>query len=188
MQQQQNNVSLVELIEQTAAGDESAFEQLHAATSVWFRSICRQFLSDKADVEDAMQNIYVSIWVGAKQFDRDHAEGHGWLATVAQNRAIDRYRRQPGRDEVLPIELASAIEDPGLSPPDFAEGLARGTRLHAQLQRLDGRSRQLIRKSFFVSLSHTQLAASEQLPLGSVKSIIRKGLLQLRSRLAYDLT
>lgn len=182
-----NNISFVELIEQTAAGDETAFEQLHAATSVWFRSICRQFLSEKADVEDAMQNIYVSIWTGAKQFDRDRTEGHGWLATVAQNRAIDRYRRQPCREDALPIEQAIALEDPSLSPPEFADSVARDTRLHAQLARLDGRSRHLIRKSFFASLTHTQLAQSEQLPLGSVKSIIRKGLRQLRTQLAYDL-
>ncbi|MEP6939756.1 MAG: sigma-70 family RNA polymerase sigma factor [Rudaea sp.] len=178
---------IVELLERTAAGDATAFASLHAVTSTWFRGICVQVLSEQADVEDVMQNIYASLWTGALRFDRGGAECLGWLATVARNRAVDRLRRLRRTQANLSMDGIDAFEDPGLSPPDHAESEARRALLHARLAQLDARSRRLIRGTFFGAQTHAQLAASESLPLGSVKSIIRRGLMQLRTRLACDL-
>ncbi len=163
-----------------AAGERQAFEALYRAASPRLFAICLRLLSDRAEAEDVLQEVFVSIWHKAAQFDPARASAPAWLATVARNRAIDRLRAQPARGALAPIEFADEIADSGATPLQSAAAADDRARLDACLGQLEPRRRTLIRTAFFEGATYEELAERIASPLGSVKSWIRRGLLQLR--------
>ena len=103
-----------------------------------------------------------------------------WLGMIARNKAIDRIRSQPQARKFEPLSLTEEIADPIASPQQDAQSAAERERLGECLKRLDARRRSLIRAAFFDGSTYEELAARIGSPLGTVKSWIRRGLLQLR--------
>lgn len=168
------------LLADVAGGDREAFESLYRLTSGMLFGICMRVLADRAESEDVLQEVYVTVWDKAVQFDAARAGATTWLGMIARNRAIDRLRALPPRMRMAPIEAADAIPDPGPSPAVEAEAATDRARLDDCLDQLDQRRRSLIRIAFFDGATYEELAARVGAPLGSVKSWIRRGLLQLR--------
>lgn len=168
------------LLADVAGGDREAFETLYRLTSGMLFGICMRVLADRAESEDVLQEVYVTVWDKAVQFDAARASANTWLGMIARNRAIDRLRALPPRMRMAPIEAADAIPDPGPSPAVEAEAATDRARLDDCLDQLDQRRRSLIRIAFFDGATYEELAARVGSPLGSVKSWIRRGLLQLR--------
>lgn len=164
-----------------AGGDRDAFEQLYRATSAKLFGVCLRVLPDRNEAEDVLQEVYTTIWRKAAQFDASRASAITWLAMIARNRAIDRLRASPGPARQAPIEIAELLPDPGASPAHEAEAATDRERLGVCMDQLDGRRRSLIRTAFFEGATYEELAARVGSPLGSVKSWIRRGLLQLRA-------
>lgn len=164
-----------------AAGDRDAFEQLYRATSSKLFGVCLRVLPDRSEAEDVLQEVYTTIWRKAAQFDSSRASAITWLAMIARNRAIDRLRATPAaaRNQA-PIEIAEMVADTAPSPMQEAERATDNERLAACMEQLDSRRRSLIRTAFFEGATYEELAARVGSPLGSVKSWIRRGLLQLR--------
>ena len=104
-----------------------------------------------------------------------------WLGMMARNKSIDRLRALPQRNSLSPLELAADLADPGASPLQQTEALTERDRLARCLEQLEPRRRSLIRAAFFGGFTYEELAARAQAPLGSVKSWIRRGLMQLRA-------
>lgn len=171
--------SLSQLMEAVATGDEAAFTQLHCRVNDWFGRICSHYLTDKADIEDAMQSIHLSIWSGAVAYDGERHAILGWLKTIARNRSIDVLRRSRC-EKYARMDSVGEPEDAGPSPVDYAEGVQTEARLTQALLRLDNRRRRIVMAFYFGEQSHARLAQAENLPLGSVKSLIRRGLMQMR--------
>lgn len=172
---------LAELLVDVANGSRSAFETLYRATSSRLFGICLRLIPDRAEAEDVLQEVYASVWHKAAQFDVARASASTWLGMIARHKAIDRLRAMPAPYRQAPIELADRLADPEASPLQHAEAMSDRERLEGCMEQLDDRRRMLIRTAFFEGATYEELAARSGSPLGSVKSWIRRGLMQLRT-------
>jgi RNA polymerase sigma-70 factor (ECF subfamily) len=169
------------LLAQVALGNRQSFETLYRLTSDKLFGICVRVLGERSEAEEALQEVFTSVWRKAAQFDASRASAMSWLGMMARNKAIDRLRALPMRGALSPLEFAADVPDPGASPLQQAHALAEGDRLAYCLEQLEPRRRSLIREAFFGGFTYEELAARAQAPLGSIKSWIRRGLLQLRA-------
>jgi RNA polymerase sigma-70 factor (ECF subfamily) len=171
---------LDKLLKDIALGNRQAFEKLYRDSSPQLFAICLRIVSQRSEAEDVLQEVFATVWRKAAQFDVDRAGAMSWLAMIARNKAIDRLRSQPQARKFEPLELADEIADPIASPQRDAQAAGERDRLDECMKRLDDRRRSLIRAAFFDGSTYEELAARVGSPLGTVKSWIRRGLLQLR--------
>jgi RNA polymerase sigma-70 factor, ECF subfamily len=169
------------LLAQVALSNRAAFETLYRDTSSRLFGICLRVLNERAEAEEVLQEVYTSVWRKAGQFDAARASAMSWLSMMARNKSIDRLRAMPARNTRTALELADEIEDPGASPAQQAEALTDRARLENCLKQLEPKRHSLIRAAFFDGSTYEELAARIEAPLGSVKSWIRRGLMQLRT-------
>lgn len=173
--------ALASWLARTAQGDMVAFESLYRATSSKLFGICLRVLPDREEAEDVLQDVFTTVWRKAAQFDATRASAITWLAMIARNRAIDRLRAVPAGMRHAPIELAESVPDLSASPQREAENADDAARLGVCLETLEPKRRTLIRTAFFEGATYEELSERTGSPLGSVKSWIRRGLLQLRA-------
>ncbi len=164
-----------------ASGDAAAFERLYRATAPRLFGVCLRLLPERAEAEDALQDAYAAVWRKAAQFDAGRASAMTWLTTIARHQAIDRLRAAPATARRAPLAAIEALPDAALSPAARAEQGAQAQQLQRCLDELDARGRGLIRTAFFDGATYEELAQRSGAPLGSVKSWIRRGLIQLRA-------
>lgn len=169
------------LLARVSNGDAAAFESLYKATSSKLFGVCLRVLPDRQEAEDVLQDVFTTVWRKASQFDATRASPITWLAMIARNRAIDRLRAAPASQRHAPIEVAEAVADTGPTPVQDAEAADDASRLGSCLDQLEPKRRTLIRTAFFEGATYEELAERIGSPLGSVKSWIRRGLLQLRA-------
>lgn len=169
------------LLARVATGDQLAFEALYRSTSGKLLGICLRVLTDRAEAEDVLQDVYVTVWNKAGQFDATRARAVTWMGTIARNRAIDRLRALPAPATRASIDVAEAAHDPAPSPSVQAEAATEHARLDDCIEQLEPRRKTLIRTAFFDGATYEELATRSGSPLGSVKSWIRRGLMQLKA-------
>jgi RNA polymerase sigma-70 factor (ECF subfamily) len=178
-------LALVEAIVATGAEDRAAFQQLYQLTSAKLFGICLRICGSREAAEDVLQEVYLIIWRRAGAFEPGRASPITWLATIARNRAIDWRRQHPhriggGSDE------ADMVPDPR---PDAVTNLLfeeHERRLLFCLDTLDQTQRETIRTAFFGGLTYAELAGRRGVPVGTVKSWVRRGLARLRACLTHD--
>ena len=175
-----NAASLEALLAQVALGSRDAFDALYRGTANRLFGICLRVLAERSEAEDALQEVFTTVWRKAAQFDPTKASATTWLAMIARNKAIDRLRSLPSRQARASVELAEDLEDPGASPPQQAQAATDRAQLEDCLERLEPHRRSLIRAAFFDGLTYEELATKIETPLGTIKSWIRRGLMQLR--------
>jgi RNA polymerase sigma factor (sigma-70 family) len=169
---------LVAIMTSIAKGDRVALRPLYDRTSAKLYGICVRLLGDREDAEDVLQNIYVTVWSKAQSFDPDKASVITWLSAIARNKSIDRLRqRKPGGD---PLEAAAELADDHSSALEVLEQAQDRARLHDCLDGLDAVPREMIRAAFLDGATYPQLAERQDVPLSTMKSWIRRGLLRLR--------
>ena len=164
-----------------ALGDRSAFEALFRNVSGALLAVCLRLIPDRAEAEDVLQESFVAIWHKADQFDPQRATAMTWMIAIARNKAIDRLRGSAHAIKRASIELADELGDEAPSPAARAEAISDAELLRTCLEALEPRRRQLIRTAFFEGETYEELAQRTGSPIGSVKSWIRRGLLQLRA-------
>ena len=163
----------------TGQEDRDALQEVYRLTSAKLFGICLRICGERSAAEDVLHDVYLTIWKRAGAYEPGRASPISWLATIARNKAIDWVRARGARPS-HPIEEAMTIPDP---IPDQDEAVARdqeARRLHDCLEALDDRARDAIRTAFFDGVTYAELAERKKLPLGTMKSIVRRGLLQLR--------
>lgn len=168
------------LLSQVALGNREAFETLYRETAARLFGICLRVLAERSEAEDALQDVFTTVWRKAAQFDATRSGATSWLAMIARSKAIDRLRSLPARKAQTDLELAEDIEDPAASPPQQAQAATDRAQLERCLDQLEPRRRSLIRAAFFDGSTYEELSTRLKAPLGSVKSWIRRSLLQLR--------
>jgi len=164
-----------------AAGDRAALAIVYQDTSAKLFGICLRILKDRSEAEDVLQDVYVTVWRKAAIFDPGRASPITWLVAIARNRAIDRLRVRGARERLEPIEAADAIGDPALSAVERVELAQQHQRLARCLEELEARHSTAIRAAFLDGATYEELAARLNVPLGTMKSWIRRGLLKLRA-------
>ncbi|WP_174298906.1 sigma-70 family RNA polymerase sigma factor [Sphingomonas bacterium] len=170
---------LVAVIAGIAAGDRAALAKLYGETSGKLFAVCRRILIDGYDAEEALQETYIAIWRRAGSFDATRGSPATWLAVIARNCAIDRLRLRR-RSPTSPIEQAAGVADVRPSAFELASASHDERRLHECLGELAAGDRAFIATAFFEGESYATLAMRESLPLGTVKSRIRRALIKLR--------
>lgn len=169
---------LEDLIRAVAGGDRAAFASLYDRTSAKLYGICLRLLRDEAEAQDVLQDAYVSVWNKAEHYDSAKASPITWLAVVARNKAIDRLRqRRIGSDD---LDAAANVEDDSPSAFTVVERQQDAARLAGCLDELEDRARAMIRAAFLDGATYPELAEREGVPLGTMKSWIRRGLQRLR--------
>ena len=169
---------LASILEAVARGDRKAFAQLYDRTSGKLYGICLRLLGNESEAEDVLQDVYVTVWQKAERFDRGRASPITWLAVLARNKGIDRLRRRSTRSE--PIEAAYEVEDEAPLPFEQVRTKQEAGRLSHCLDQLDERPRAMIRAAFLDGATYPELAEREGVPLGTMKSWIRRAMQRLR--------
>ena len=169
---------LAALIGAVAAGDRAAFRAVYERTSAKLYGICLRLLGSEAEAEDVLQEAYVTVWRNARRFDSAKASAITWLAVIARNKAIDRLRRR--RPVADGLEAAAEVPDEGPLATAVIEQKDDARRLAHCLDQLDERARAMIRAAFLDGASYPELAEREGVPLGTMKSWIRRGLMRLK--------
>lgn len=170
---------LTEALVRTGQEDRDALQEVYRLTSAKLFGICLRICGERSAAEDVLHDVYLTIWKRAGAFEPGRASPISWLATIARNKAIDWVRARGARPS-HPIEEAMTVPD---ATPDQGEVVARdqeSRRLHDCLEALDDRARDAIRTAFFDGVTYAELAERKNVPLGTMKSIVRRGLLQLR--------
>ncbi len=175
-------VPLAELLVAVARGDRPALRALYQRQSVRLFGIANAILRDREAAADALQDAFLRVSQRAGQFDPARGEAGAWLAGIVRHAALDLARRR-GRE--MPSD-DPALGDRAVDPEalEAVEAAAEGRRLRDCLATLEEKNRRGIVLAFVHGLSHAEVAARLDLPLGTVKSWIRRGLLQLRACLA----
>ena len=170
---------LAKALGRVARGDRSALGDVYSATSAKLFGVCLRILPDREEAEDVLQEAYLTVWRKAAAFDPTRGSPITWLVTLTRNRALDRLRsRRPVPSE--PIDLADQVADEALPADSLMEMDQEAARLDGCLRELPAGDGILIRAAFFQGSSYPELAARASLPLGTVKSRIRRALLKLR--------
>ena len=167
------------LLGSVALGDRAALRAVYVREATRLFGIAMAILRDRDAAADAMQTAFLRVWERAGQFDSGRGDARAWLGGIVRFAALDAARLR-GR-EVLTDD--PELGDSAVEPEAFARLAAEqeSARLHECLQQLDGKHREGIILAFVHGLSHAQLAARLNEPLGTVKSWIRRGLLSLRA-------
>lgn len=175
---------LVRLLVAVGGDDRAAFSSLYRATSAKLFGICLRICGERQSAEEVLQEVYATVWRRAGGYDPGRGSPIAWLGAIARNRSIDR-RRAFG----LPVVSADAIvevADPAPLASDVLLSAQEDRRLLACLEQLTGDQRGAIRTAFFDGLTYSELAAQRGVPVGTAKSWIRRGLLNLRGCLDDD--
>ena len=171
-----------ELIARCAAQDQAAFQALYGRWSGRLHGVAMRITRDGALAADATHDAFVQVWQQAGRYDASLGEAGSWLISLARYRALDLVRRR-GR-EVLGHEPVEAEPDRGPDPLGQLLASVDGSALHRCLQTLTAQRRQLVVLAFVEGFSHSQLSARLSLPIGTVKSWIRRSLIALKECLA----
>jgi RNA polymerase sigma factor (sigma-70 family) len=177
--QAESRAEITAYLYRVSRGERAALENLYRRTSAKLFGICLRILSDRAEAEDVLQEVYLTVWNKAAQFDAERGLSPiTWLASIARNRALDRLRarkqRFGGLDEAAEIADLSPLADAKLATRETSE------RLGDCLEQLDVRASSAIRSAFFGGQTYELLARAAEIPLGSMKSLIRRGLMRLK--------
>ncbi|MBF9035844.1 sigma-70 family RNA polymerase sigma factor [Rhodobacterales bacterium HKCCE2091] len=159
--------------------DRVAFGRLFDHYAPRLKAAVRRGGASAAEAEDIVQDVMLSVWQKAAQFDPARAPVSGWIYRIARNRQIDLHRRK-SRPEPEPLDLE------GEAPPDASQVLAleqETAELRRALQALGPDQRQIIETAYFGELTHAEIQAATGLPLGTIKSRLRLGIERLRHEL-----
>ena len=172
------------LVQRLLQRDVSAFEDLYERHSRMVYGLVLRIVQQASTAEEVVQDIFLQLWRNASQYDNSRGPFLPWLLTMARNRALDhlrlkseRQRRREEQTEELP---------PVVAAPDYEGGLdekRRATRVRQLIAALQPQQKRAIELAYFEGLSHSEIAAKLQEPLGTVKSWIRNGLLKLKEGL-----
>lgn len=176
---------LTDVLVRTGAEDRAAFRELYGCTSAKLFGICLHICRDKQAAEDVLHEVYLTIWKRAGAYEPGRASPITWMATIARNRAIDWCRARKVR-RTAPLDDLPPIPDLAPLAPDMMLADEISHRLHICLDELDGNQSDAIRTAFFDGVTYAELAERRAVPIGTMKSWVRRGLGRLRECLDRD--
>ncbi|MBS1200653.1 MAG: rpoE 1 [Proteobacteria bacterium] len=166
------------LMTRIARGEEAAVAEVmeQYGSLVW--AIARRLTRNPSDAEDAVQEIFTDIWRSAHRFDPAAGSEKVFVTTIARRRLIDRMRRLANR---VQTESTDVLDELGFHTPDTAAEISvEAERAARVVARLRPEQRKVIELGLLHGLSHSDIARVTQLPLGTVKTFMRRGLIQVR--------
>ena len=166
-----------------AAGDKRAFTELYDATAPRIFGLIRRLLVDPAQAEEVTQEVFLEIWQQASKFDANRGSGMAWVLTMAHRRAIDRIRAsQKSHERDLKIGIRDMERDFD-SVSESVEIRIENERVKRSMSRLTPLQREAVILAYYGGYSHSEMAHILGIPLGTVKTRLRDGMIRLRDEL-----
>lgn len=176
--------NLAALVEQMRIGHERALEELYDATVGKLYALASAILRSAEDTEEIVCETYAYAWANAARFDASRANALGWLLMLCRSRALDRLRQRRATTNALDVAAMRQADIGNTDQPfDILSLMQQRSKVHAALSQLTPERRHLVSLAFLQGLSHQEIADVTQLPLGTVKSHVRRALTQLREAL-----
>jgi RNA polymerase sigma-70 factor (ECF subfamily) len=176
-------LTLNDLLGLVAEGDEGAFGQLYDQSSGRVFGLVRRLLKDSAQSEEVTQEIFLEVWQNAKRYDPNKGSATTWILTMAHRRAVDRIRSsQSTRDRDQKIGLRD-LETEYDSVSESVEIKVEHERVGEALKRLTELQRQAVTLAYYGGYSHSEVAEMLKVPIGTVKTRLRDGMIRLRDEL-----
>lgn len=167
------------LILRVALRDRAAFDRLYAATSAKLFGTCLRVLDNRSEAEDAVQEIFVKIWLKADRFAVTGQSPMTWLIAVARHHAIDRLRARREATSALD-EAAQELRDPAPGPEALAVAADQNRQLNGCLDELEADKASALRAAYMQGDSYADLAQRHAVPLNTIRTWLRRGLMRLK--------
>jgi RNA polymerase sigma-70 factor, ECF subfamily len=166
------------VLERIASGDQAAMSECVKDYTGLVHSIARRMLRSSADADDAVQEIFIDVWRSADRFDPEKGSVKAFVATIARRRCIDRVRK----DMRHPLTASEdELESARWAVPGTAgETLADAERAAHVVARLRPSRRRVLRMGLLQGMTHSEISRATGMPLGTVKTQMRRGLMQVR--------
>jgi RNA polymerase sigma-70 factor (ECF subfamily) len=182
------DAELMQLLDRIAAHDEAALKTLYEQTSSKLFGLALRVLGHRDWAEDVLQEAFITIWRVAGDYRASLSPPMAWMGLIVRSRALDLLRRRSADrahlTHELDDEMAHGIEGDSPNPMDTTQASEQAFALHQCLGRLENKQREVVSLAYLRDLSHGELAEQLRLPLGTVKTWIRRGLDQLRNCMA----
>lgn len=181
--------TLTQLLQDIARQDRDAFRTLYRLSAPKLTGVLARMLRDKAEVEDALQDVYVRVWQRAGQFDATRGAAMGWLITIARNAALDRLRALPearglvrasASSDDMQEDPVSRLSDPGPRAEDLVLARDAAQRVIDCLKQLPEDRAAAVRGAYLQGLSYQELAERHAVPLNTMRTWLRRSLLRLK--------
>ena len=178
MSMQTPSQDIADLIARCALRDRAAFRVLYERTSAKLFGVTLRILKDRAEAEDAIQEVYVKIWHRADRYVQGTTSPISWLVAVARNHSLDILRaRRPVSED---IEAAIDIADAGPTPERAAADSEERGRIEHCLGTLEPDRAEAVRGAYLDGYSYEELASRHAVPLNTMRTWLRRSLIKLR--------
>lgn len=172
-----------DLLERVANGDQSAFSALYDQISPRVFGLIKRLLRDHSQSEEVTQEVFLEIWQTATRFDPNKGAAATWILTMAHRRAVDRVRSsQSSRDRDTRIGIRDYSPDYD-NVAETIEVRIEHERVEKAMSRLTELQRQAVSLAYYGGFSHSEVAAKLSVPIGTVKTRLRDGMIRLRDEL-----
>ena len=173
------------LLARIAAGDQPALAEFYDVSSAKVFGLAMKILADRTAAEEVTMDVYVQVWRRASSYDAERGTPGSWLMTLAKTRAIDRFRSSYlERGRQVPLDQAAEVPGDRATPEQYSAGLERQRLVQEALASLSAEQRQAIALAYYWGLSQSEIADRLKLPMGTVKTRMRLGMIRLREVLA----
>ena len=178
-----------QLVRAVADGSAEALGRLYDRHADVVYGLARRILTRREDAEEVVQDVFAQVWRTAARYEARRATVAGWLVMLARTRAIDALRARqarPDQDRGLDHSAAPALASGGHDPDQVPLTLEEVRRVRSAVEALPDVQQVLIELAFFEGLTHSELAARTNTPLGTVKTRLRAAMNALRASLAGE--
>ncbi len=168
-----------DLILKVSLGDRAAFSRLYDATSAKLFGVCLRVLDNRAEAEEALQDVFVKVWHKADRYSVNGYSPMTWLITLSRNAAIDRLRKRKAPSVAL--DDAHDLSDDAPTPEAAAVASSEAERLAACLSELEADKSDAVRRAYLNGETYKELAARYGVPLNTMRTWLRRSLISLRT-------
>ena len=178
----ERSARLMELLARTALADQQAFAELYRLTSSHLYAVALRILRESGAAEEVLQESFISIWNHAGSYVAARSQPFTWLTSIVRNRCLDQLRRRELDTVTIDDEdEGMTLPDDGPTPLELLVAGADARAVKGCVEALEAGQKQAVALAFYRGLSHAELAAHLHLPLGTVKSWVRRGLERLKA-------
>ena len=181
MEPDANRDLIVAALARVPHGDRVALQTIYRLTSAKLFGVALRILGERSEAEDVLQEVFVTVWRKAGDFDASRASPVTWLVAITRNRAIDRLRATRSSRNTDPIDEAGEIADSAPIADSALESSQDNARLHGCLDALVADERAALRGAFFDGNTYEDLAQRVGVPLPTMKSRIRRAMIKIKS-------
>lgn len=184
MKFESSDAELIHLLDRVAEQDHAALKALYEHSAAKLYGLAVRVVTNREWAEDVLQESFLSIWRMAGDYRASLSPPMAWMGLIVRSRGLDLLRRRTAERSQVTQELDETLADTlagdSPCPLDSAQASQQASALHQCLSRLENRQREVVSLAYVRDLSHSELAEQLKLPLGTVKTWIRRGLDQLR--------